>query len=311
MRRLALFLVLSLGCKPELGSPASLVAGLRILGVKTEPPEVMPGAPVKSELLAVDEHGRVTAPVDWSLCLAHKPPAENNIVARSCAGGTGDLMPVLDRGLQAGIDVPGNACALNGPDAPPVKPGEPPLRARDADITGGYYQPIGVKLREGDETATAFALERITCNLPNVSVDVAKDFVGRYHPNQNPVLVRLTANGAEVPAGAMSGATFAPGQMVTFEVAWTPASRETFPVYEPVKMAIVDHAEELTVSWFASAGEFDRDRTGRTELESETSISNGWLATPPASPGPVHLWLVLRDNRGGLDFQEYLVTVGP
>jgi hypothetical protein len=309
MKRLALFLMLAVGCKPDLGSPASLVAGLRILAVKTEPPEALAGTPVKSDLLAVDGNGRVMAPVDWSLCLAHKPPAENNVVASSCARGTGDLMALPDNGLQANVMLPDNACALNGPDAPSVKPGEPPVRARDADITGGYYQPIGVKISAAGETATAFALERITCNLPNVSVDVVKDFVKRYHPNKNPVLLRLTANGGEVAPGAISAATLPPGQMVTFEAAWTPESRETFPVYEPVKMAIVDHAEELTVSWFATAGEFDRDRTGRTEAETETAITNTWLA--PATAGPVHLWVVLRDNRGGLDYREYLVTVGP
>jgi hypothetical protein len=308
MKRLV-FLLVIVGCKPDLGSPASLVSGLRILAVKSDPPEVAAGMPVQAELLAVDGNGRVMAPARWSLCLAHKPPAENNVVARSCSSGTGELMPLPDLGLQTIVMVPVNACALNGPDAPPVKPGEPPLRARDADITGGYYQPIGVTISAGGATATAFALERITCNLPGVSVDVVKEFVKRYQPNKNPLLLRLAGNGAEIAAAPTSGATFAPGQVVTFEASWTPGSRESFPVYEPAKMAIVDHAEELTVSWFATAGEFDRDRTGRTEAETDTAITNLWTA--PLTPGPVHLWLVLRDNRGGLDYREYSITVGP
>jgi hypothetical protein len=112
-----------------------------------------------------------------------------------------------------------------------------------------------------------------------------------------------------VAPDAGPAATVHPGQQVTFDASWSPESRERFPVYEVSQRAIVDHAEELTVSWFATGGEFDRDRTGRTEAEVETTISNTWIA--PMTPGPVHLWLVLRDNRGGLDHREYLLTVAP
>jgi hypothetical protein len=305
MKRLLLIAIAFAGCKPDLGSPASFVAGLRILGVKTDPPEVTPGMPVKTDLLAVEPGGRVAAAAAWSLCLAHKPPAENNVVAHDCAVGGKDLMPLAETGPAITVTIPSNACSLNGPDAPPTKPGEPPLRARDADVTGGYYQPIGVRVG----TMQGFVLERIGCNLPNVSLEVVKEFQGRYKANQNPVFTRLSANGVELaPGGMVAALTVSSGQTVTFEAAWTPESREIFPVYEVGRQAVVDHAEELTVSWFVTAGELDRDRTGTTEAETQSSIVNGWIAPPSA--GPVHLWVVLRDNRGGLDFREYLVSVG-
>ena len=244
----------------------------------------------------------------WSLCLAHKPPAENNVVANDCGQQGKQLEPLEESGPRITVPIPMNACALNGPDTPPTKAGEPPLRARDADVTGGYYQPIEVKAG----VARAFVLERISCNLPNVSVDVVKDFQMRYKANTNPAFVKLLVGGLELPnvveGAAPASVSVRANQLVGFEAFWTPESRESFVVYDLTKQAIVDRREELTVSWFATGGEFDRDRTGTTEADTVSSIGNSWIA--PVTAGPVHLWIVLRDNRGGLDFREYLITVG-
>jgi hypothetical protein len=309
MKRLLYVVVVLAGCKPDLGSPGSLITGPRILGVKTEPPEVAPGMPVTTDLLAVDLGGRLAPPAVWSLCLAHKPPAENNVVANDCGQAGKQLEPITESGPRITVTIPASACALNGPDTPPTRMGEPPLRARDADVTGGYYQPLEVTVG----AARSFVLERISCSLPNVSQDVVKEFQGRYHPNANPAFARLLVGGLDLPAvvegTAPATAHVAPGQSVGFEAVWTPESRETFPVYDLTRQAIVDRREELTVSWFATGGEFDRDRTGTTEMDTVSSITNSWVA--PAMPGVVHLWIVLRDNRGGLDFREYLLTVGP
>jgi hypothetical protein len=308
MKRLLFVVVVLAGCKPDLGSPASLITGLRILGVKTEPPETPPGMEVKTELLVVDQSGRMTAPAMWSLCLAHKPPAENNVVANDCSQQGKQLQPLMESGPRITVPIPMNACALNGPDTPPTKMGEPPLRPRDADVTGGYYQPVEVKVG----AVHSFVLERISCNLPNVSLDVAKEFQDRYKANSNPAFLRLLVGGLELPpvveGSGPATVHVMPGQGVAFEAAWTPESREKFPVYDLTRRAVVDRTEELTVSWFATGGEFDRDRTGTTETDTASSIANSWVA--PTTAGPVHLWIVLRDNRGGLDFREYLITVG-
>ena len=36
-------------------------------------------------------------------------------------------------------------------------------------------------------------------------------------------------------------------------------------------------------------------------------MRNNWRA--PAAAGPVHLWVVLQDSRGGLEFAAYVVDV--
>jgi len=63
----------------------------------------------------------------------------------------------------------------------------------------------------------------------------------------------------------------------------------------------------MRVSWFATDGSFDQDRTGRDETDMTTATDNDWVA--PTTPGVVHLWLVLRDSRGGIDWRALDLTV--
>ena len=64
----------------------------------------------------------------------------------------------------------------------------------------------------------------------------------------------------------------------------------------------------MRVSWFATRGSFDTDHTGRVESEfAQTSSDNTWVA--PAESGPVFMWVVLRDDRGGADWQTFRVDV--
>jgi hypothetical protein len=63
------------------------------------------------------------------------------------------------------------------------------------------------------------------------------------------------------------------------------------------------------MSWFVTGGTFEHDRTGVAAGDSSTSTSNRWTA--PSQPGPVNLWLVLRDSRGGVASKSYAMTVAP
>jgi hypothetical protein len=84
---------------------------------------------------------------------------------------------------------------------------------------------------------------------------------------------------------------------------------EPYVELDAVKRAIVSHREAMRVSWFGTDGSFDHDRTGRTEEEVGDAFSeNDWVA--PGSRGPVHMWMVLRDDRGGVGWTELTVDVG-
>jgi hypothetical protein len=180
--------------------------------------------------------------------------------------------------------------------------GQPPLRPRDPDITGGYYQPL--RLVDGD--VTGFALERNKCDLAQAGSDIAAQYAMTYMPNANPTLQPLTAtvNGATVGLDALPA-----GAVVDFATSWTPDSVESFPVFDQSSVSLVTHRESMRVSWFANDGSFMHEVTGREEDDPATDTDNQWTA--PTMAGTVHVWLVLRDSRGGVDFAAYDVTVVP
>ena len=65
--------------------------------------------------------------------------------------------------------------------------------------------------------------------------------------------------------------------------------------------------ESMQVAWYSSGGTLDTESTGRAADDLATTTDDGWDA--PESAGTVHLWVVLRDSRGGADFAETDVTV--
>jgi hypothetical protein len=293
--------LLGAGCKPDFGTPASLVTDKRILAVRAEPPEVHPTMAATFTALVVSPDGTEMAPaLDWALCLAPKPLDENNVVSTTCVGSGASLMGVGSTGPKVQVAMPANACALFGPDPPPQMPGMPALRPRDPDVTGGYYQPL--RLVEGQ--VTGFALERVTCDLALAGADLAVQYAATYKANTNPKLTPLTAtlNGAP---GALTA--IPAGKTVDFSVGWSADSVESFPVFDLTAAALVTHRESMRVSWFASDGSFEHEITGRGEEETLTTTDDNWTA--PTKVGPVHLWVVLRDSRGGIDFASYELVV--
>jgi hypothetical protein len=301
MRRLLLTMAALAGCTPQFAQPPSLVSGPRLLAVRGQPAEVRPGANVQLDALLVTSDGTdTTTTLNWALCDVPKPLDENNIVAGDC---------LLDEGVTGAgsgpsvmVTVPLDACQLFGPDPPPQMAGKPPLRPRDPDVSGGYYQPVRVET----DALGGFGLERITCDLASSGAQISVEFAQRYQANTNPTLLPLAAalDGQPAALGAIPA-----GKKVTFTASWPADSVESYPVYDIVAQSLIDHREALRVSWFATDGTFLHEITGRGEDEMETSTDNDWTA--PAAPGLVHLWIVLRDSRGGVSFAAQDVMVGP
>ena len=304
-------LALVSACKPNVGRAPSLIVGPEVLAVRGVPAEAKPGDPVTYDLLVASLAGTVTDPVaNWDVCITPKPPAESNSVAAACV----DAAPGDAQGVAFSTAVPSDACTLFGPIAPPQQKGQPPSRPRDPDSTGGYYLPVrAVVSRLTDRNLTAFALERIACNLVGASPLVIQDYNARYQPNANPTIAELDLVVPDaIPTNLADGLTSLPsGASVVLRAAFAPDSAETYPIFDPDTQGLVDHRESLSLAWFASAGEFEHDRTGRAETDPETTSDNTWTAPPAGEPTLVYLWLVLRDSRGGVDFASYQVTVLP
>jgi hypothetical protein len=295
----ALFgLVGLVGCRPDLDAPLSLVTGTRILAVRAEPAEAAPGETVSYEALVASPVGTVTdAAIAWSFCTAPKPPGENNVVDPACLGA--GIAPAGPPGPSLVAATPAAGCALFGPAAPP------PARPRDPDATGGYYQPLRALVEEGDP---AIVLSRITCELAQASAQVAAEFRARYRLNRNPRLLPASLRASRAEDGqAVTLDQLPAGQRIRFVIDWQADAAETYPVFDPATQSLVDHREALRVSWFATAGTFAAEHTGRSEEDAALSSDNVWTA--PATLGPVYLWVVLRDARGGSDFVSHGLAV--
>ena len=279
MRRLACVLVLGVAfaaCRPDFGERASLVTTARVLAVRAEPPEAPQGGTMTLTPLVASPDGTVGAPeIGWAFCATPKPLAENDVVAADCLA---DAIRPIGVGAQVSASIPTDACSLFGPEPPPG------ARPRDADVTGGFYQPVRAQLA----AEPAIARLRVSCNLGGVAAEAAADFKARYHPNQNP---RLTI---DVPA------TVAAGAHVMLHASWRTEDAEAFVAFDASSVAVQDRREAMRVSWFVSGGALDTDRTGRDEADLATTTDDGFTA--PGTPGNVHVWLVLRDSRGGVDF---------
>jgi hypothetical protein len=312
---LPLALALATGCEPALGNPTSLVTGTRVLAVRGEPPDAAPGTMVHYDMLVASPQGTVASPEAlWSYCLASLPPADNEPESTQCLLDA-QQSPIVGPAMDADTAIPMNACELFGPEVPSAPPGQPPQAPAIPDTTGGYYEPVRVKLPslpvDGNPT---FGLERIQCGLASAPSDTVIAFNKTYTANSNPTLtsVSATADGPMTTvyanAGEPSPLMIPPGQRVTFTAAWPVSSAETFPAYDVSSFALNPQRESLRVSWYATSGAFDSDRTGRASDDMATTTANGWTA--PHMAGVVHFWVVLRDSRGGVDFGSFDVRVG-
>jgi hypothetical protein len=345
MRRLFLFAALgaltslAAGCKPNLGTAPSVIIKPRFLAVRGTPPEAGENGMVTYDALVVDPTGTIAAPaINWAQCLQPNPPANGNDVSINClpgqVGAEGGVITPDDTTVPAptfAAAIPSNACTLFGPEAPPPMKGQPPQRPADPDTTGGFYQPV--RAVWSDTGLVAFALERVTCNLANAPTEIATKYATEYLPNQNPVLADVLFDPAVAAAPlyaagqAPAVATIGANQAVTLQADFSADSAETFLVWNVVTLTLDMQRESLRVSWFATGGSFEHDVTGHAggavagdggvdaatsgagQADVPTSTQNVWHA--PETPGPVYLWAVLRDNRGGIDFAAFEIDVSP
>ena len=305
-------------CKPDLDDRLSIVSTLRVLAVRAEPAEAAPKAPVMFTALVVDASGRRDdASIDWAYCNDRKPLAELGPVSTSCMQRASDGLAELGTGSHVEAAAQETACRQFGPDVPQAKTGEPSGRPVDPDATGGYYQPLRVLLSTDNVDTFTLGRARLTCGLTGATSEQLADFKSRYRANANPAIDALTMAGGTVVASEGMGepAVVAPGAHIALRVSWTECrdrtadcgGAETYAVFDLTTRSVVDHRESIRAAFFATGGAFVDDRVGRDANDTATFVDNGWEA--PRGPGRVHLWVVLRDDRGGVGWQSYVVDV--
>jgi hypothetical protein len=272
-------------CDARLDQRLAIVDRPRVLVVVAEPAEARPGAAVSYRAVVAGPDGSVAAARRWAFCVAPKPPTEDNAVSTACLDDTSLI--ALGSADAVTATLPAEGCLAFGPETPPGN-----FRPRDADATGGYYQPIRVDVAG----LIAFGLSRITCKLATAPSAVARDYDLRYVANTNPTLYPLA-----LPR-------VAPDSDVLLTAAWPAGTAETYLAYDPQTQRLVNRREALRLSWFATGGALAVDASALAEDDPATSVSTTWH-TPAA--GPATLWLVLRDSRGGATSQLVQVDVAP
>jgi len=304
------------GCKPNIDETTSLVTTPRILAVRSEPAEAPPDTPVTLSALYVDASGSIAnAPIDWAFCDDRKPPAELGPVSPRCLQRDGDWFEPLGLGPRATGPLPKLACRNFGPEVPPVIDKEPAGRPVDPDPTGGFYQPIRVEVASASGEEKAIGRTRITCGVVGPSSDQLAEMKQRNHTNANPAIDSLH----EATLGDLAPDDASPahpnavtaGQRLALRGVWATCAEgapsctgaESYASFDVSAQAIVGRREAIRVSWFATGGAFEHDHTGRSEAEGDPFTENVWTA--PAQGGTAHLWLVVRDDRGGVGWRAY------
>ena len=333
-----------LACQPEDLGGVALIEGPRVLAVRSEPAEVAPGKDVTLSALFVDR-GEAPDPsgMQWSLCNLRKPIAVTGSIAPACLVPEAEGLVPLGFGESVKVKLPMDDCRVFGPNTPAPKPGEPAARPADPDSTGGYYHPLRIFVPKESGGNYVVAATRLSCGLAGATQEQTAEYTRNYRPNQNPnLLVTLMNPGfgeTELSSEQASPTTVSAGAAVKLLTVWEEcpveascgdgyctlgetsaecaedcmspkpcAGSEPYLAFDPVDNELRQRRESMRVSWFSDAGSWAHDRSGRTEEDASIPYSdNVWTA--PSVPGEVKMWVVLRDDRGGVGFSRYFFRV--
>jgi hypothetical protein len=334
-----------LGCVPEFDDDTTFVAAPRVLAVRADPAEVrerVDETTAFTALVAGPEGSTAPEPF-WSLCLDRKPLSELGPVSQRCLASAepgAEIAEPLGSGLTVAAPIPEDACQLFGPQRPDPKPGEPAGRPVDPDPTGGFYQPVVAWL---DATAVLGAV-RLGCPLRDIEFN--RRYRPNTNPELSSFEV-LRADGSVVALASGAGEepelTLSPGERVTLRTTWPycPAvdvcgdgicgpdedqtscqeagddcaeprgcsGAERYAFFDALEQSVSDRWEALTVSYYATGGEFDAPRSSGSEGvggDGSPGALNGYVAP---SGGTVRLWAIVRDDRGGTAWQSGTITI--
>jgi hypothetical protein len=312
-RLFSAFSVMSLGCAPDLTVHASRITSARVIAVLADPPEARPGAMVSLTAIVAGASGDVA--VTWRACEIPRSTNESATVSARCLDdGDGGAITTLAEGVTASATIPSNACMRVGPQVPPAGQDGVRARAPDPDITGGWQLPIRLDLRAGSERETMFARYRVRCQPPDVPGATAQGYALRYRDNRNPALsgVYAVVDGAtrELPRASAEGdgaeVAIGPSREVGVLALWGAESAEGYVRVDPVTRGLDTRTEALEVAWFTTGGWFSRDRTA-PDASGTASVNVLHL---DAGVTQTRVWVVLRDERGGVDVARLRVRVG-
>jgi hypothetical protein len=286
---------------------------LRVLAVRAEPPEAAPGEVVALDLLLADPHAPAGGrPVTFLWIACATPPGTSSAACSQLATqpgalpdpgtGTATLPPCDD---PEGSLAAGGLCLLGTePQASYAVPagfldGADPARDLTVIVTAaaGATDAVGCLLQVVEEGVLP-----LDCQVSYKSLRVSRAAA----PNHNPTLSAVFLDDALLPEAAAT--SVGPGEHDLTVVAAEGAA-EALSADDGGATT-----EALIVSWFLAAP--DPEGTGRSPgtLDLSRTEIPGDLQTytAPEAAGPVQLFVVVRDDRGGVGWllRDLTVTGG-
>jgi hypothetical protein len=318
--------ILLCGCNSDLPAQ-SFIDKLRVLAVRTEPPEVPPGTATTADVLAVEpviskfDAGPSSVQAFWVAC--SQPPgalaptpcgiAPDAGIPPLCSDTPGAPLCVIGAGMSVSYTPDASFVGSDGT-------GEVVLTAVVSDLAGGAQQCLldiqanGGLPKYPDRCVVAF--KRLSVNA-NAGATL----------NTNPTLTAFTITPkGGAPASLTDGsATFPPGSDKTQPQLTLDATRAD----DASEMDSSGNYEALTVSWFTSSGKISDGRSIYTPPGCATptdcpkkapaaDATTKWnvpkpeqLATTTDATQTVNFWAVIRDDRGGVGWLSGTATPSP
>jgi len=278
----ALCAAVALSCAEDF-EKQSFVSKLRVLAVKFEPAELIADSnaePPKTKMtaLAVDPDGNPVG-LRWALCTVQDPVPSPSI---DCPGTQGFDLPTDNDGVGT-LDF-GKEPFRTVYDQVLAGQGGIPADQVKAQLAIGVPLIIGFSARAGSQQF--LGLTTVTIRSP----DAAKTL------NHNPVVATLMAGSVPV---ATDGSTQAPAG-VTIQLTPIPADGS--------HEATAAGPEKLNYSFYATNGEVKTLRSTDTTATGQAADPSIEYAAPIAT-GPVQLYVVVRDGRGGIGWLARSVQV--
>lgn len=316
-----LALLLLAACTPDF-EKSWRVLDLRVLAIQAEPAEVLASRsttelpPVQITALAVDPRVPATQAVDWELwaCTPEGFTCEDAVQRVLIKK---DRTP-LDQ-IQASYTI--------GQDLL--------LAAIQNDTLRGFggSVPVKVHLLINGSTDSAEGVKRLVYSLhewPTVDPPAEGTLSGacrsdgaacdkglvcdasnvcRRTPNLNPTLTEVTADGKSIP----DPYEVRTEQEITLLPKSPTADKETYWVFD-FKGGTQQLEEYLTYSFFVTSGDLSHPTTGGKPSpflinKKVYDLTSVWTTDKTASDATV--WVVVRDDRGGVGWISYPVTVAP
>lgn len=308
MKRIAtavlLATLLGLSCA-EPFDPQSLVKGLRVLGIRAEPPEARPGTPMALEALVVDSVRSRPPSILWVGCDADPFGQGRSACTDTAVLNDPGQLSSSDGGLPAGVKLIGfgnRALYATPKDLFSVLP-EGDVRRVEGTVgvvlalAVGEDVPLSATPEElravfdrvrAKETAAVFALFRVR---------ISENLL----PNKNPSLSRLLRSGIPLPLGGTLQAL--PGASLDLEVTAPDDAFETF--VQRLPNSAEETAEKLIGAWYSSMGELKLERVAlRSDVVQTFTAPDGGTKFPIPENREGSLWVVVRDTRGGQTWMQ-------